>query len=153
MKYSYSDEQLKEAVKTSLSISQVLSKLGIVCAGGNYKTVKHRIEKLNIDSSHFTGQGHLKGKNHNFNPAKKLKDILVINSYYNSNDLRKRLIKEGVKEYRCECCNNTEWLNIPIALELEHVNGINTDNRISNLKLLCPNCHAQTHTYRGKIKE
>jgi hypothetical protein len=154
MRYSYSEEQLQEAVKTSFSISQVLSKLGIVCAGGNYKTVKHRIQSLKIDSSHFTGQGHLKGKTHNYVPPKSLDEVLVNNNFtYNSNHLRQRLIKEGLKEHRCECCKNTEWLGQLIPLELEHVNGVHSDNRIGNLKLLCPNCHAQTSTYRGKNKK
>ena len=55
-----------------------------------------------------------------------------------------------MKEYRCECCGNTEWMGKPIALELHHVNGIKDDLRVENLQLLCPNCHAFTDNYRGK---
>lgn len=64
--------------------------------------------------------------------------------------MAKRLLKEGYKEHKCERCNNIEWINNPILLELHHINGINTDNRIENLQMLCPNCHAQTDNYRGK---
>lgn len=83
--------------------------------------------------------------------AQPLSEILVENSnFVNSNNLRKRLIKEGVKEYRCECCKLTEWLGKPIALELHHINGVKSDLRIENLMILCPNCHAITDNYRGK---
>ncbi len=64
-----------------------------------------------------------------------------------------RLFKEGIKKEQCENCNNTHWLNKKIPLELDHINGNNTDNRIENLRILCPNCHALTLTYRGKNKK
>lgn len=149
----YSIDDLRKAVSTSHSISETLAKLGIIPAGGNYKTIKRKIKQLCLDTSHFTGKGHLKGKTHTWTIKIKLKDILVENSNYQSNKLRKRLLEEGMKEHRCENCQNETWLGAPIPLELDHINGINTDNRIENLKLLCPNCHALTPTYRGKNKK
>ena len=84
-------------------------------------------------------------------PARPLSEVLVKNStWVNSNNLRKRLLKEGLKEHKCECCGNSEWMGKPIALELHHVNGIKDDLRIENLQILCPNCHAFTDNYRGK---
>lgn len=87
-----------------------------------------------------------------FKPNKgfSLEKILVENSTYQSFKLKNKLLKEGLKECKCEKCNNTEWLGKPIPLELHHINGDRTDNRIENLQILCPNCHAQTDNYRGK---
>ena len=102
--------------------------------------------QFNLDKSHFSGKGWSFGKKRAaLNRGKSLDVILVENSEYtNTNCLRKRLLKEKRKEFKCEKCLNTAWNGEPIALELEHSYGVNTDNRIENLKLLCPNCHAQT---------
>lgn len=76
--------------------------------------------------------------------------IMVKGSTYQTNKLRIRLLKEGLKEHKCERCCLTKWNKKPIPLELSHKNGINDDHRLENLELICPNCHAQTDTYRGK---
>lgn len=150
-KRRYTDEQLIEATKSSISISGVLDKIGLVKAGGNYKFIKFHIARLCLDTSHFLGQAHLRGKTHCWTPTIPLEKILIENSlYFNINCLRKRLLKEGVFERKCYKCGLQEWLGQPISLELEHKNGNNRDNRIENLTLLCPNCHAQTPTYRGR---
>ena len=101
----YNKEELEEAVKNSLSIAEVLRHLNIVSAGGNYFTVKRYIKLWNIDTSHFTGKLWNKGKHTICNPAKSLKEILKKDSTYQSYKLAKRLIKEGIKESKCECCN------------------------------------------------
>ena len=67
-----------------------------------------------------------------------------------SNKVRKKLLDEGYKEYRCECCGLNEWLNEPIPLELHHKDGNHFNNSLDNFQLLCPNCHAKTSSYRGK---
>ena len=146
----YNKEELEEAVKNSLSIAEVLRHLNIIPAGGNYFTIKRYIKLWNIDTSHFTGKLWNKGKHTVCNPAKPLKEILKEDSIYQSYKLAKRLIKEGIKESKCECCNLSKWQNKPIPLELHHINGIHSDNRLENLQLLCPNCHALTDSYRGK---
>jgi Zn finger protein HypA/HybF involved in hydrogenase expression len=152
MRHSYTIEEFKKAVEESYSIAQTLTKLGLSPKGGNYRVFK-KFEKLyNINTSHFTGQGHLKGKSHKFNTIP-LSEILVKDYEYSSNKLRKRLIAEGLKEHRCECCRLNEWLGEPIPLELDHIDGDHYNNQLENLKILCPNCHAKTPTYRGKNKK
>lgn len=149
--YKYTEEEFEYAVKSSYSLRGVLKMIGLQPAGGNYETAKRRIKKLNLDISHFTGQGHLNGKTHNWTKSKSLDEILVNDSSYsNTSKLRKRLIKCKIFEEKCYNCGKTLWLGEPIPLELEHKNGVKTDNRLENLTLLCPNCHAFTDTYRGK---
>ena len=149
-RYTYSEEDLRKAVKESFSIRQVLNKLGLKEAGGNYDTTKRRIKKLNIDISHFTGQLWSKGKT--LGPKREIDYYLKENIVVQSFRLRNRLISEGIKQHKCECCGITEWRGQPTPIELDHINGDNTDNRLENLRLLCPNCHALTDTYRGKNK-
>lgn len=151
MKYRFTKEQFEEAVAKSVSFAGVCRELGVRAVGGNYKTIKTKLAEFGISTDHFTGQGWNVGLKFRPNTPKDLSLILVENSPYRStNSLKKRLLKEGVKEQKCECCGLTEWLGKPLQLELHHVNGNNIDNRIENLQILCPNCHAQTEHYRGK---
>lgn len=148
-KRTWTTEQFIESVKSHTSIAQVLNHLGLKPAGGNYKKFHQYANELGIDTSHLLGKGWSKGKS----PERKstpLSLILVKNSYYPSSKLRKRLIREHVFDKQCSECRLTEWCNKEIPLELDHINGVNTDNRLSNLRLLCPNCHALTPTYRGR---
>lgn len=155
MKYKFTKEQFEKVVKKSLSIAQVCRELGIVAVGGNYKTVHSKIKLWEIDTSHFTGAAWNVGER--YRPVKEkapLSEICIENSTHtNTGSLKKRLYKEGLKEQKCECCGITEWQNKPISLELDHINGVNTDNRLENLRILCPNCHSQTHSFRGKNKD
>jgi len=150
----YTDQEFTEAIQNSKSIRQVLIKLGLAPKGGNYKTVHNKCNSLGLSMEHFTGQGYLKGETHDWANVFPMDQILVENSLYRggSHKLRLRLIKEDFFEHKCYVCGLVEWLGKPIPLELEHINGQSDDNRIDNLTLLCPNCHAQTLTYRGKNK-
>lgn len=146
----YTQEQFIEAVKNTYSYAGICRQIGLTPKGGNLKTVKDKIQKLGLDASHFTGQRWNKGKTSETHPSIKKKDIseiLVENSGWTSGHLRQRLIKEGLKEAKCECCGRTEWLGIPIPLELHHINEVHTDNRLENLLILCPNCHAMTDSH------
>jgi hypothetical protein len=147
---TYTDQQLREAVQNSTSIRQVLRHLNLAEAGGNYQTVQQRIKQLGIDISHLEGQAWRKGSTQSVVPPKSLTDLLQLNVPCKSHILKERLIKAGFKQAQCECCGNKEWLGNPIPLELHHVNGNRADNRLENLQLLCPNCHALTKTYRGR---
>lgn len=152
MKKKVSNEEFIQIVKESLSYSEIIKKMGLIPAGGNFLTVKKRIKQLNLDVSHMTGQGWNTGERFkSFHPIQDISEILVENStYVTTSHLKERLFKEGLKEKRCECCKNTEWMGQPIKLELHHINGIKDDLRIENLQILCPNCHAYTDNYRGR---
>lgn len=145
---NYTQEEFIDAVKTSTSIRQVLITLGLAPKGGNYQTVHKQCDQLGLDTSHFTGKGW--SKNKTIGPKRDIQDYLTNQYPIQSNKLRKRLLAEGLFEHKCYNCGLSEWLNSPIPLELEHINGNHNDNTFSNLTLLCPNCHALTPTYRGK---
>ena len=151
-KRKWTDEQFIEAVKNSLSYAEVLRKIGLKVAGSNYDTVKRKISELNLDTSHMTGKVWNQGDRYRQIKIKRpLEEVLVEHStWINTNNLRKRLLNEGIKPRQCECCKRTEWMGKPIALELHHINGVKDDLRIENLQILCPNCHAFTDNYRGK---
>lgn len=151
-KRKWTDNQFIEAVRTSLSYAQVIEKLGLIPAGSNYDTVKRKIKELNLDISHMTGKVWNQGERYRqVKQAQPLEEVLIEHStWINTNNLKKRLLKEGLKESKCECCGRTEWLGKPIKLELHHINGVKDDLRLNNLQILCPNCHAYTDNYRGK---
>jgi hypothetical protein len=152
-KYHYAEQELREAVANSYSIAQVLKKLDLVTAGGNYATIQQKIKLWEIDIQHFRGKGWRKGCQAPPRRARPLDDILTENSFVNTYKLKKRLILEGIKHRQCEVCHLDVWQGQAIPLELHHLNGIGTDCRLENLQLLCPNCHALTNNYRGKNKQ
>lgn len=156
-KISYSEEELRIAIKNSISFHAAQLKLGLCGVGAGYKPFRRIINILGIDTSHFLGCGHLKGKKHNWNKKYELSDILIENSTFEySSKLKKKLLSAGLLTYECSNinCNVTNsWLEQPLVLQLDHINGINNDNRIENLRLLCPNCHSQTTTFCRQNKK
>lgn len=150
IKYTYSDEDLRIAVTNSTSIRQVLLRLNLTACGGAYASIHRNLKRLNLDTTHFTGQIQNKGKAF---PKRDIQEYLVPDKVVSSYKLKNRLIAEGYLISVCECCKNSLWLGNPIPLELDHIDGCNTNNSIGNLRLLCPNCHALTPTYRGKNKK
>lgn len=149
----YTDEDFKKAVQESLSYSGVCRLIGLSPKGGNLNTVKNKIATMGLDISHFTFQSWNKGLTSEQHPSirkRPIEEILVENSGWSSHGLKLKLFKEGIKEYKCERCGRTEWEGFPIPLELHHLNGVHNDNRLENLQILCPNCHALTDNYSGK---
>jgi len=149
--YKYTESELINAVSNSTSMPQTLVNLNVAPFGGNYDVLRKAINHFNLDTSHFKGQAWNKGIKL---PAKKaLGEYLTTNSSISSYKLKNRLLQEQVFEPKCSNYCNTTWLNQPIPLELDHINGNNKDNRLANLRLLCPNCHTLTPTYRGKNRK
>lgn len=147
---NWTDADLIAAVEGSTSIRQVLARLGLSPAGGNYSQIKHRIQQLQIDTGHFRGQGWKRGDVAPVVPARPLDELLIKGSRVQSYKLKRRLLAAKLKEPECEACHIREWLGHPAPLELDHINGETSDNRLENLRLLCANCHALTDTYRGR---
>jgi 5-methylcytosine-specific restriction endonuclease McrA/predicted nucleic acid-binding Zn ribbon protein len=148
----FTREDYMNAAKVSFSYAGMCRYLGLTPRGGNYATLKNKIKDYNIDISHFTGQGWNVGLKYRPMKHYKLSEILQKDFPYDTTKLKKRLVEDGVKKHKCENCGLVKWNGKEIPLELHHINGDRNDNRIENLQLLCPNCHAQTDGYRGKNK-
>lgn len=150
----WSDDDLRAAVAGSHGLASTIRALGLIPAGGNYNHVHRRIAELGIDTSHFRGQGWNKGE-FTPRPARPLDQLLVANRWTTTYHLKRRLIRSGLKKEACELCGWGERRSFDgvVPVELDHINGDKTDNRIENLRILCPNCHALQRTHRGLNKK
>jgi hypothetical protein len=149
----WNEDKLKHAVIESKSIRQVIRNLGLIPAGGNYQQIRKYIALYQLDTTHFTGKGWNKGNKYIFKPKISISEILRQNSDFQSFKLKKRLFLEGLKQESCELCGwSDRSLDGRIPLELDHINGDRHDNRIINLRILCPNCHSLQPTHRGRNK-
>lgn len=144
-KYDWNLEKIKEAVKESINFTEVLDKIGIPRQGNNSKTLRNILDNNNIDYSHFTGRA--RSYNTNYISATEYLDNI---KSIKSSKLKQKLLKEKLIENKCAICGLTEWLEKPITLQLHHIDGNSNNNNISNLQLLCPNCHSQTDNFCGK---
>lgn len=149
----YNYDTLYRASKNSLSLTDMLKYVKLRAAGGNYRTLKKYIDLYNIDISHFNSDEIRKEKlkQITFKNKKELSEILVENSSYSRTSLKHRLYEEGIKERKCELCGQNEnWNGKKISLILDHKNGTHDDNRLWNLRIVCPNCNATLDTHCGK---
>ena len=131
----YTKDTIIDTARNCTSIAGFLRGLGLVPKGHNYNTAKKLIEQHNIDISHWTGSLWSKGKH-----------LKQGGAYVSNHHRKKSLISE--RGHKCEKCKNTTWNELPITIELEHIDGDRTNNLDDNLLLLCPNCHSQTPTWR-----
>lgn len=151
--YELTDEQFVNIIKESVNISEVLFKLGYTTAGNSwgFSQIKKRMIDLRLDHSIFKGKSA-------YRVTQKQKEItsdklLCINCNHNRNVLRRYILINNLLSYQCSQCGITTWQNKTLSLDLDHINGINNDNRIENLRFLCPNCHSQTTTYGSKNRQ
>ena len=148
--YKYTKEKLEDAVLKSISIQNVARIiLGKPVSGNQHKHISKMIQKFGIDMTHFLGSRHQLGI-----PSNKRKlpqQIFIVGQRQKSLYLRRALIESNI-EYKCIMCNINSWQGDKLNLEVDHIDGNSEDNRIENLRFLCPNCHSQTSTfgYRGK---
>lgn len=147
----YTRELLTEAVKTATSFSQLAVQLNIKPIGSTITNLAKRCKKLNVDTSHFTGQSHQKGR-----PVRNrlTSEELFVLGVPETGRIEPRRLRQGLLAigipYRCECGNAGDWLGKPLRLQVDHVNGKYWDNRTENLRFICPNCHTQTETWGRK---
>lgn len=145
----YKKEELEKIVNESFSKTEVLKKLGKKSNGGNFNGLTFYLNLYEIDISHFNERGFLRKNKNGVIVKKKTEDILVKDSnYMSSNHLKKRLYREGLKKKRCEICGQDEnWNGKKMSLILDHINGSKFDNRLENLRIVCPNCNATLDTH------
>ncbi|WP_336053723.1 HNH endonuclease [Streptomyces sp. CA2R101] len=143
----HTEARLRELAACSHSTAEVVRRLGISPVGGNQAHIGRRIAELGIDTSHFTASPRER-------PRAAKRDRLVLGSPADGRTagerLRKGLLRQGVPERCVMCGTGARWNGKPLRLEVDHLNGDWWDNRPANLRLLCPNCHAVTDTYRGR---
>ena len=146
---SYTEEQAREAIASSFSWAESLRKLGLCGTGGGWRVLKKYAEIWEISTEHFDPE-RARAKNARF-IKRPIEELLVENSDASRQNLKRRLYQEGLKERRCEKCGQDEdWHGEPMALILDHINGVRDDNRLQNLRIVCPNCAATLSTHCGR---
>lgn len=152
----YSKELLAPLVEESLSIADVIKKLGLPISGSMYRWIPAVIDRHRLDRSHFLGIRKNSGALHKGGPRKlNWVDVLVVNRLNGTKEkspkLRRAMLESGIP-YKCLCCEQgNSWLGKPITLQIEHANGNPLDNRPGNVCFMCPNCHSQTSTHSVKL--
>jgi len=149
----FNDAEFTDLIKKCTSFNEVHSYIGSNNRGGNNKTLHKRIKALGLSTDHFTSPYKAIKL---ISKSKKipLSDILVENSTYDRTRLKQRLIADGFLLNQCYICNQLPiWNNKPLVLQIDHINGIYNDNRLQNLRILCPHCHSQTNTFAGKCNK
>jgi 5-methylcytosine-specific restriction endonuclease McrA len=140
--------ELIEAVKHSECLVDVCRNLNIVIRGRNYDTIRTWIDKLKIDTSHFKDASELRKSRSIHKKVLTDAEFFIIHPRKPA-QTKKRLKK--YKKYECESCKLSDsWNNKLLILQIDHINGNSEDNRLENLRFLCPNCHTQTDTYAGR---
>jgi predicted small metal-binding protein len=144
----YTEEEARTAVAASVSWAETLRNLGMCHGGGSSAVLKKYVRIWKIPTDHFDPYAALCGR---AKTAQPLSDVLVENSSYSRRTLKERLMREGYKPRYCELCGQgEEWQGRPMTLILDHINGVNNDNRLHNLRIVCPNCAATLETHCGR---
>jgi Zn finger protein HypA/HybF involved in hydrogenase expression len=146
---TYTEEQAREAIAASLSFAETLRRLGKCPTGGAAQVLRKWTVRWGIPTDHFDPYAASRGRF--VKTCIPLDEILVEGSTYNRGQLKVRLFDAGLKDRRCELCGLGEiWHGRRFSLILDHINGVSNDNRIENLRVVCPNCAATLDTHCGR---
>jgi hypothetical protein len=146
--YNLSTEEFKTVVEEAFTMTDILEKCGLRPVGSNRKTVQRRAEKENVSLKHLKS---IQGKRPS--QAIPLEKTMTEDSSYKSSRLKERLVKLGILTDRCSICGQAPvWNGKPLVLHLDHINGNHEDNRLENLRIVCPHCDSQLPTYKGRNK-
>jgi hypothetical protein len=145
----FTEDEARVAIANALCWSDALRALGLRAAGGNHRTIKHWATHWGIDTSHFDPDA-VRARALRREPVP-LATLLVEHSTASRQNVKRRLLLEGLKQPVCELCGQGDrWRGGRMALVLDHINGIADDHRLENLRILCPNCAATLPTHCGK---
>ena len=150
----YTRDALAAAAAESSSVAGVLRHLGIPMSGGMHTHISRRLKHFGIDTSHFSGSGHQRGKRSLNRLA--ADQILVLRAQGSNrvkpHVLRRALLEIGVPYCCAHCGLAGEWQGKPLVLHIDHIDGNYEDCRRENLRFLCPNGHTQTPSWAGRNK-
>jgi hypothetical protein len=149
----YTEDEARAAIAASTSYAEALRRLGMRSAGGNWKTLKrYALEVWRIPVGHFDPGAHRRAALARGRvPPPAFAELLVAGTHRNRGNLKRRLYGAGIKQRRCELCGQgEEWRGRQMALILDHINGVADDNRLENLRIVCPNCAATLDTHCGR---
>lgn len=150
--WSISRENLEKIVQNNDSLAGILRDIGLPLSSGHYMYLKKKLKDDKMNLNHIKlGSGCNKGRSFPNSKKKPLNEILIKDSTYHRGHLKKRLIKEGILENKCSICGiEKNWNGKDLIMIIDHINGEGLDNRIENLRLVCPNCDSQLPTYCGR---
>lgn len=144
-------DELKELVKNSNTIGSILKAFGMRNQGSNYRTLKRRLDEENVDYSHIrVGFGANKGRKFDIKPLD-FAELFRENSPHSRGTVKRYIVKNNLIPYKCSICGfEGKWQEKDLVLVLDHINGVNNDHRLENLRFLCPNCNSQQDTFAGR---
>jgi 5-methylcytosine-specific restriction endonuclease McrA len=146
----HSDEQVKQFLSESFTLWEYCQKLGYTDKSNQtYRIVKKDLERRGISLQDYPVIARRLGTT----KEKTNEEIFQEGVYYDTRATKKRLLKLGIPEVCSECGTTSMWNGKPLSLQVDHINGVNNDNRLENLRLLCPNCHSQTDTWGFKRRQ